>query len=448
MEIQAPRVTAEECFEDNLGRVHDSLVRRITEYHKVVERVLVEKSPYIQAESPQVSSSSSALITALWSLLEPKGQKTLGEFREDPVGEVEQRLSVLEEQLKKLTHERMEFVDEISSCNNRLARSRRELSEANATTQRLAEQNSKYRSIILEGSSGDAGVPDGEICRLFVELRDLIQRIVHRHFSDLGQRKTKINNNPGFEDQQQFRDALEVVPTESLRKFLLRAKLFDFINIRLISAPTFGIGAFEKGLMTFERALHSSAVVSHAELAEWRSRTIDCGTWLEERSHLPRETYREILDFMDPFVAGATVGSAAGRDQLGKLMGELCNKAYDLSVLMRRSKKATFQVSRCNDETIITPTIEARVNCQTFDGPSQPEILGSRIAMTIFGGLLKVPENSAEDRVMILEKSHVDFEKGPTVTKHLVATVAAAWPTRRMQLKEKKRELKALYYGV
>ena len=148
-------------------------------------------------------------------------------------------------------------------------------------------------------------------------------------------------------------------------------------------------------------------IVSHAELAEWRSRTIDCGAWLEERSHLPRETCREILDFMDPFTVGATVGSAAGRDQLMALMGELCDKAYDLSVLMRRSKKATFQVSLVSDETIITPTIEARVTCQTFDGPSQPEILGSKIAMTIFGGLVKVPENSVDDRAVVLEKSHV-----------------------------------------
>ncbi len=175
------------------------------------------------------------------------------------MGEVEQRLSVLEEQLKTLTDERMKFVDELSSCNNRLARSRRELSEANVATQRLAEQNSKYRSIILEGSSDDTEVPDEKIYRLFVELRDLIQRIVHRHYSGFGHRKLNTNNNPGFKGQQQFRDALEAYPTEPLRKFYLRAKMFDFINIRLISVPTFGIGRFEKGLMTFERALYSSA---------------------------------------------------------------------------------------------------------------------------------------------------------------------------------------------
>ena len=174
------------------------------------------------------------------------------------MGEVEQRLSFLEEQLKTLTAEKTRFIDEISSCNNRLARSRKDLSEANATIQRLAEQNSKYRSIILEDSSDDTEVPDEKICRLFVELRYLIQRIVHKHYSGLGHRKLNMNNNPGFEGQQQFRDALEAFPTEPLRKLYLRAKMFDFIDIRLISAPTFGIGAFEKGLMTFERALHSS----------------------------------------------------------------------------------------------------------------------------------------------------------------------------------------------
>ena len=59
MEVQAPRMTAKEYFEDNLERVHDSLVRRITEYHNVVERALVEKSRYIQSESAQISSNSS-----------------------------------------------------------------------------------------------------------------------------------------------------------------------------------------------------------------------------------------------------------------------------------------------------------------------------------------------------------------------------------------------------
>ena len=145
-------------------------------------------------------------------------------------------------------------------------------------------------------------------------------------------------------------------------------------------------------------------IVPRADLVEWRSRTIGCGSWLEEKSQWPIETCHDMLDFMDPF------SPETNKEPLERLMQELCKKAYDLSLLMRRSRKATFDTFIWK-ETAVTPAIEADITCQTIIGPA--ELLGSgigisksRIIMTIFGALKKIPEGSSDDQVL-LEKSHV-----------------------------------------
>ncbi len=113
-----------------------------------------------------------------------------------------------------------------------------------------------------------------------------------------------------------------------------------------------------------------------------------------------------MLDFMDPYVSATTVASAMSLDLLKKSMGELCDKAYSLSLLLRRSKKATFQIWSAKAENVVTSLVEAHVSCQEFDGPAKAEILGSRVVMTIFGGLVKVPEDTTSGQI-VLERSHV-----------------------------------------
>lgn len=87
-------------------------------------------------------------------------------------------------------------------------------------------------------------------------------------------------------------------------------------------------------------------------------------------------------------------------------MRELCDKAYDLSILLRGNKGATFKILRFRDDTPVTGAVEAEINCQVVDGPRRPSLVGSRILMIIFGGLEKISGSSGEERV-ILEKPHV-----------------------------------------
>ena len=138
----------------------------------------------------------------------------------------------------------------------------------------------------------------------------------------------------------------------------------------------------------------------HEGLVEWRSRTIEIGAGLAERSRRPSDACDDIIDFFDPQVPGASF------DQFEKSVLGLCNKAYDLSLLWRKSRNATFKIITAKDETLVTAANEAEISCQLVEGPGRPDLVGSRIMMTVFGGLEKSSGGSDEERT-ILEKPHV-----------------------------------------
>ena len=72
-------------------------------------------------------------------------------------------------------------------------------------------------------------------------------------------------------------------------------------------------------------------------------------------------------------------------------MLELFDKAYDLTVNLRRSKKAIFEVRVSNSGA---PILEREMAPQFFDdrnGPRPHEAAGSEVVFTVFGGLVRVP---------------------------------------------------------
>ena len=84
---------------------------------------------------------------------------------------------------------------------------------------------------------------------------------------------------------------------------------------------------------------------------------------------------------------------------------QLCEKAHQLSLLLRRSK------SRYTFENIKRGTVIDRYNIsdispQAFDGPELEEPLGATVAFTIFGALVKYPDLTPDERY-VLERSHV-----------------------------------------
>ena len=191
----------------------------------------------------------------MWSLVEPQQQRTLHDFQKNPVGHVGDRLADLDEQVRRIKADKTRLENEMG---NSLAVASAELKEAKVHSQRLSDRNAQLRSIILKGSSGNTEVPDDKIRNQFVELREIIQRMVHRHYSAVGHIKLKSQNNTRFEEQKRFRNTLKDLALEPLQRFCMRAKLFELIDNGLLSARSFGLGKLENRLCDFESNLDSS----------------------------------------------------------------------------------------------------------------------------------------------------------------------------------------------
>lgn len=175
--------------------------------------------------------------------------------------EVEQRFAALGNERDGLAMERQSLEERLSRANIHIAVSHetsKELAELKLQIRKLSEQNSKYRSIILQGSIDNTELPDDQIHNRFVELRGDVQRIVHKYYSAQGHVKLSKNNNRHFEEQKRFRDDLTGLQSESLQRYCLRAKLFDLLDEMLLSARSFGVGEWEEALGKFEKALHKS----------------------------------------------------------------------------------------------------------------------------------------------------------------------------------------------
>ncbi|KAL9629411.1 MAG: hypothetical protein Q9204_005288 [Flavoplaca sp. TL-2023a] len=397
MNSNAQSGIGKEYFDQCLHELHNSLTLKFSE----VERMLRENGPHDRRDNAQVSNKADdecvsiletrdadqswwkELVETLSMLLDPFQKNSFPHFAVNPAREVQEKLDALHEEMDVLRVEKKDLEDDLATSSVHLAASRKETTDAKISNRKLLEQNSKYRSIITESGSDDIEVPDTKIHGQFVELRELIQRIVHRHYAGQCNRRLENLHNRWFDGQKRFRDDLKSLGSEALQQFLIRGKIFEFVNDYLLSARSFGIGRLEEELKDFEKALDKSRK--------------------GERSKWPGDTCKAIVDFMDPFLLTATIGSGASNEQLVR---ELCDKAYSLSVLMRRNKNATFQIPIMKHDTGVTKLVEDKVSCQYFDGPRKPDILGSRIAITIFGGLVKIPESSSDDR-LTLEKSHV-----------------------------------------
>lgn len=85
----------------------------------------------------------------------------------------------------------------------------------------------------------------------------------------------------------------------------------------------------------------------------------------------------------------------------------LCEDAYNLTLILRKSA-SDFKCESVPRDTVIDETVESQISPQAFDPPSKsqaPRIQGSRIALTIFGGLIKYEPSTGERFVLV--KPHV-----------------------------------------
>ena len=87
------------------------------------------------------------------------------------------------------------------------------------------------------------------------------------------------------------------------------------------------------------------------------------------------------------------------------MMLQLCEKAYQLTLALRRSK-STYTYENIRRGTVIDEYNRSDINPQAYDGPQSEEPVGATVVFTIFGALVKYP-NLAPNERHVLEQSHV-----------------------------------------
>lgn len=169
----------------------------------------------------------------------------------------------IREKIEELTMEKDTLIAQKGSLEN-------EKRELNARVRKISEQNTKYRSIILQNSSSDdTEFPDDKVRDQFTDLRDIIQRTAHKHYTTTGPMKLDKPNYPLTAEQKTFRHELKKLGGfESLQTFCFRGKIFELLNEWVISERTFGtkhhddnLGAFEKALAKSKKGSVSSCMV-------------------------------------------------------------------------------------------------------------------------------------------------------------------------------------------
>ena len=259
-----------EYFDGRLTQLQNSLSEQITDLHVNIESTLREETESVR----RILARSSVDAEKLWTLLDPGHTSTLPDFLKDPVRHVHQHLETLEEEQdkseeekktlevekNKLEVEKAKLEDNLTASHAQSAQSLRDVLELRSENRRLKAHNIQYRDIVVKSNMGNTEVPDENVRIQFVDLRDKIQRIIHRYYN--GQNPGRLERYPydreeniQFEEQKQFRKELNNLQNEALRRYLMRAKLFELLHRRLLGQRNFGVDEFEKALIDFEQEL-------------------------------------------------------------------------------------------------------------------------------------------------------------------------------------------------
>jgi hypothetical protein len=134
------------------------------------------------------------------------------------------------------------------------------LTEARHQKQSLAEQNAKYRNIILDRSaaSGEA-IDDSQVTAPFRDIRGQIQRIVRRHYP--AERTPQPLPHSATPDQREFFGFWKGGLSQPQLNNRSRAMIFKLLNEHMLCCPCFGLdnvkptGQLESALIDFELAL-------------------------------------------------------------------------------------------------------------------------------------------------------------------------------------------------
>ncbi|MCJ1283394.1 hypothetical protein MMC26_002722 [Xylographa opegraphella] len=395
-----------QAIEKNLHEVHDSLANRFVSLGQDL-KTLTSVIQQDQARGSQGSSDS-----RLWMILGRFTTPTTHTQLNNPEKQVEQTLNDLLIRINDLNAEKDVTLQENRRYQERIAELEKNCRELEVNRRRLQEQTTKLREIIIKGGSNDNEPLDHVIINTFSGLRGLIQKIVHKYYPKaylMEPTKLEKGGNKLFERQKAFFRGDYLHMSEDIRRFRVRAKIFQLLQERIFDEPCFGLSPeIEDGLAEFEARLKSSNKGSLAEIAEWRRRTVEYAEWLNGRSSRPEQTAKYIYDFMQPLIPlprDVPKGHPSAEATYESSLTLLCSDALKLQLLLRRCK-ADYRFESFKDGTVISATVGSEITEQAFDGPFDANVQQSvAIAFTISGALVKY-DSATGDR-FVLEKGHV-----------------------------------------
>lgn len=163
-----------------------------------------------------------------------------------------EELERTQKELETTNRERTKLQADIAGANQKIW-------DTEAMNRSLQAKNTKLRDIIIKSGNNDTESTDSVIIQQFSELRDFIQKIVHQHYS-MEPQQLDVSRSSVFKRQKEFfrGDTFQRNIPDKVRRFRVRAKLFEILNTTILSSQCFGVGwETEQSLAGFELELRS-----------------------------------------------------------------------------------------------------------------------------------------------------------------------------------------------
>ena len=150
-------------------------------------------------------------------------------------------------------------------------------------------------------------------------------------------------------------------------------------------------------------------LVNEDLVADWRITTIECMSHVSAGAHMSRIMAQKMYDFFAPILAD--VGQQGQREQgqreLLAKMTDMCHEAYELRMMMRRSRvRYACEFPPKTAKPCFQDEYEGLVESISVEGGKNKEDSGE-IAYSLFGGLFKDTETGRK----VLERAQVIMKR-------------------------------------
>ncbi|KAL5326242.1 hypothetical protein ACEPPN_007380 [Leptodophora sp. 'Broadleaf-Isolate-01'] len=251
--------------------------------------------------------------------------KALGLSRDESARQVKE----LQFQIEKLESENEDMLLELKSADDE--------------KQRLEGQADVLRGMITKNRElNGTQVDDNTIATSFMRLRDQIQGIALKLCS--GKSDKDVLQDELSTPQSIYFAHWQGGSSQSQLRNRTRAAIFDMVYNMILRQECFGLenlgenSEVERGLMNFESAMNRMSQGHEDDVAEWRTQTMRCASFLQLESTMPGQTVGAIRHFFAPLWP-----QPPAEDKLHALVTQLCKDAFSLAMLLRSCK----DVYRC-----------------------------------------------------------------------------------------------------